>query len=133
MKNTIIIITSIAIISLYILISHFILKRKLNIKEKRLHLFSKDRNKLFLIVEIIAITAFVVISIIYINISDPAHFSLTFIPKLTFVVLFIVEIIRGMELWMFNRDERSYYYRSLGAAMFLTTFLLFYFTEDYLL
>lgn len=74
--------TAIIIILLYIIISYFSFKRKLNIKEKRLHPFTKDKNKLFLIVEVIAIVAFAVTSIVYINISDPSVLSPTFIPKL---------------------------------------------------
>lgn len=117
---------------LYILINRFILKRKLNIEEKRLHMFSKDRNKLFLIAEIIAIIAFTVTSIVYINIAVPTHFSPTFIPKLTLVFLFVLQVIRGLELWMFNREEKLYYYQYLAAALFLIIFFVFYFSENYI-
>ena len=120
------------ILLLYILISHFILKRKLNIEEKRLRPFSKNRNKLFLITEIISIIAFTVIGIVYIDFAEPAHFSRTFIPKLIVVLFFTQQVIRGLELWAFNREEKSYYYQTLGATMFLALFLVFYFTEGYL-
>ena len=120
------------ILLLYILISHFILKRKLNIEEKRLRPFSKNRNKLFLITEIISIIAFTVIGIVYLNLAEPAHFSRTFIPKLIVVLHFTLQVIRGLELWAFNREEKSYYYQSLGATMFLALFLVFYFSEGYL-
>ncbi|WP_438311533.1 DUF4181 domain-containing protein [Sporosarcina sp. FA9] len=118
---------------LYIYINRFILKRKLNIEEKRLHMFSKDRNNFFLIAEIIAIIAFTVISIVYIDIALPTNFSPTFIPKLTFVFLFVIQVIRGLELWVFNREEKLYYYQSLGAALFLIMFFIFYFSENYLI
>ena len=120
------------ILLLYILISHFILKRKLNIEEKRLGPFSKDRNKLFSMIEIISIIAFAVIGIVYINIADPGHFSRTFIPKLIAVLFFTLQVIRGLELWTFNREEKSYYHQSLGATVFLALFLVFYFSEGYL-
>ena len=131
--RVLVIITVAAIILLlYTLISHFILKRKLNIKEKRLGPFSKDRNKLFLIIEIISIVAFAVIGFVYINLADPVHFSRTFTTKLMVVLFFTVEVIRGLELWTSNREEKSYYYHSLGATMFLALFLVFYFSEGYL-
>ena len=120
------------IVLIYILISHFILKRKLNIEVKRLRPFSKNRNKLFLITEFISIIAFTVIGIVYLNLAEPAHFSQTFIPKLLVVLFFTQEVIRGLELWAFNREEKSYYYQSLGATTFLALFLVFYFSESYL-
>ena len=120
------------ILFLHILISHFILKRKLKIEEKRLGTFSKNRNKLFLITEIISIVAFTVIAIVYINLTDPANFSRTFIPKLIAVQFFTVQVIRGLELWTFNGEEKSYYYQLFGAPMFLAWFLVIYFSEGYL-
>lgn len=117
---------------LCILISHFIFKRHLNIEEKRIHPFSKNRKKLFLTLEVITIIIFIVISIFYTNNVDPPQYSLTFLPKLSIIVLFTVQVIRGIELWIFNRKEKSYYYQFLGAITHLIFLLVLCFSDVYL-
>lgn len=96
----------IVIILLYFLISYFIFKRKLNIAEKRLYPFSKNRSKLFLMLEYVSIVTFAVISIIYINRFDSIDFSPTFIPKLSIILFFVIQLIRGSELFAFNNEKK---------------------------
>lgn len=111
------------------LISQFVFKRKLNIEEKKLYPFSKDRNKLFSFVEILIFIVFTITCVVYMQNPDSSHFSSTFIPKLPLIFLFAIYIIRGVELWIFNRKERSYYYQYLVAAAFLTMFIAANFLE----
>ncbi len=120
------------IILLYFSIGYFIFKRKLNIVEKRLYPFSKNRSKVFLVLEFISIATFAVISVIYINHLDTIDFSPTFIPKLSIILFLVIQLIRGSELWVFNREEKSYYYQSLGAMMLFSIFVYFHYVESYL-
>lgn len=125
-----VIFSSLIILLLYISISRFIFKNRLQIEEKRLHPFTKGRRKMFVILEIIAILSFTVISFLYIRHTAPIDYSPQIIPKLTFVLLFIVYVIRGIEKWFYNRKEKAYYYDSLAAAMFLAILLIITFYED---
>ena len=128
----VLIIPIIVIILLYILISYFIFKRKLNIAEKRLYPFSKNRSKLFLTLEYISIVTFAVTSIIYINRYDSIDFSPTFIPKLSIILFFVIQLIRGSELFVLNNEKKSHYYPYLGSVMLLVVFFYLNYVESYL-
>lgn len=114
----------------YILISHFILKRKLHIKEIRLHIFSKNRNKLLLNIEIILLISFLVFGLIFINMFA-AHDDSPFIPRFIFLLFFLTECIRGAELWLYHREERAYYYSLSAAIIFLLLFISTFFINDF--
>jgi len=128
----VLIIPIIVIILLYILISYFIFRRKLNIEEIKLYPFSKNRSKLFLTLEYISIATFAVISIIYMNRLDSIDFSPTFIPKLSIILFFVIQLIRGSELFVFNDEEKSYYYPYLGSVLLLVVFFYLNYVESYL-
>ena len=114
----------------YILISHFILKRKLHIKEIRLHIFSKNRNKLLLKIEIILLIGFLVSSLIFINMFVD-HDYYPFIPGFIFLFLILVECITFVELWLYHREERAYYYSLSAAIMYLLIFISTFFINDF--
>lgn len=126
------IIPIIVIILFYISISCFIFKRKLNIKEKKLYPFSKNRSKLFVVLEFISVVTFTVVSIIYINRLDSVNFSPTFIPKLSIILFLVIQLIRGSELFVFNHGEKSYYYPYLASTMFLLIIFYLIYVENYL-
>lgn len=126
------IIPIIVIILFYISISCFIFKRKLNITEKKLYPFSKNRSKLFVVLEFISVVTFTVVSIIYINRLDSVNFSPTFIPKLSIILFLVIQLIRGSELFVFNHGEKSYYYPYLASTMFLLIIFYLIYVENYL-
>lgn len=125
------IILTIIILLLSTFIDEFILKRKLHIKEIRLHIFSKNRNKLLLYIEIILLISFLVFGLIFLNMFAD-HDYYPFIPGFIFLFLILVECITFVELWLYHREERAYYY-SLSAAiifllLFISTFFINYFS-----
>src|SRR5699024_5406656 len=114
----------------YILISHFILKRMLHIKEIRLHIFSKNKNKLLLNIEINLLISFLVLVLIFLNMfSDHDYYP--FIPGFIFLFLILVECITFVELWLYHREERAYYYSLSAAIMYLLIFISTFFINDF--
>src|SRR5690625_2166301 len=87
----------------------FILRRKLHIEEIRLHIFSKNRNKFLLKIKIILLICFLFSSLIFINIFVD-HYYYPFIPLIIFLFIILVECITFVELWLYHREERAYYY-----------------------
>lgn len=123
---------AILILFIYMFISYFIFKRKWQIKEKRLHPFKADRSKSFHITEITVIIVYAIFGLIYINFPKTSEPSPTFISSLTLLLLFILSMIRGAEIWNNNRNDKAYYYEFTGALMFILLFFLFYFGEKFL-
>lgn len=124
------IILTIFILLLATFIDEFILRRKLHIKEIRLHIFSKNKNKLLLNIEIILLISFLVFGLIFLNMFAD-HDYYPFIPGFIFLFLILVECITFVELWLYHREERAYYYSLSAAIMYLLIFISTFFINDF--
>src|SRR5699024_6790696 len=114
----------------YILISHFILKRKLHINEIRLHICSKNKNKLLLDIEIILVISLIVFTLILLHIFADHNYYL-FISGFLFLFLILLECITFVELWLYQCEERAYYYSLSAAIMYLLIFISTFFINDF--
>jgi|SRR5690625_3840086 len=108
----------------FIFITHYIFKKKLQITDEKLHLFKATRAKLFLFLEAITISGFIIFFLTYMNHLGTNDIPMSFIPKLTLVLLFVISVIRGVELFIYQRRTKAYYYDFTGAALFLLLYIL---------
>lgn len=80
---------------------------------------------LFSLIEMIVIVAFVIVMVVYVMKVELLDHSLIFVSKLGVVLSFVVQVIRGVELWIFNAEEKAHYYEFLGAVVFLVILFMF--------
>lgn len=126
------ILIALIILLLFILISgEYILKRKLKIESIDMRLFSKNRNGPLQILDLITIA-------IFLSVGATSHymsseFSPTYYTKLLITAFFVLEIIRGIELIIFNRDKKSYYHQILRVVVLIAIFIVFNYADNYLL
>lgn len=116
---------------LYVLISEFILKQKLKIKSIDMRLFSTNRNSHLQILDLITIAIF--LSIAAISHYMSSEFAPTYYAKLFIIAFFVLEVIRGTELFIFNRNKKSYYHQILRIIVLIVVFIAFSFADNYLL
>jgi|SRR5690625_1042973 len=119
------IISSIIIVLILILIMLYF-KKHLNIKERTGWIFSKDRKKIFKIIDAIAIIVFLVLNVIDVNYNTTSDFYPYFILGL-FLFLFTTQ---GIEEYINYRKEKFYYYSFLCASSFIVLIIIFIFTEN---
>lgn len=121
------------ILFVFIFITQYFFKKKLQITDEKLHLFKANRVKLFLFLEAITVSGFIIFFLTYMNHLSTNDFPMSFIPKLTLILLFVISIIRGVELYIYQRRTKAYYYEFTGAALFILLYILVLFGEQYFL
>jgi len=117
----------------FIFITHYIFKKKLQITDEKLHLFKANRAKIFIFVEAITVGGCIIFFLTYMNHLGTNDISMSFIPKLTLILLFIISVIRGVELFIYQRRTKAYYYEFTGAVFFILLYILVLFGEQYFL
>ena len=106
----------------YFALSHFYLKKKLGIKEKRRGMFSKNRNRYFLAIDFIIILLFIVAMIGFANYNSAYSYIFVF-------GLFITSSMnRGIEEWLLHRQDKAYYQEWLGITLYLAIGFILYST-----
>lgn len=104
------------------MIIDLVLRKKLKIKiQKGFFRSFKGKNKFFVIAEITIIISFF-ISIFFVIPSDFRSFSL-------FIFFFIIWALRGLEEWIFKRQEKEYYHSWVGASLFLFSSIIIFLGE----
>lgn len=111
----------------YLFISQYYLKRKLKIKDK--WVLTRNRHAYSFVIEIILFVLFL-ITFMEIDPTANSYSPITGI-SLIFTFFFIISIIRGMDEWLRNRDEKVYYHDWLGSIMLVLFFLVIYLGEQY--
>ncbi|WP_078411312.1 DUF4181 domain-containing protein [Priestia abyssalis] len=92
------------------------LRKKLKTKpQKGFSKVFKGRNKIFVAIEIVLFISFFIII-----------FSLPSVLPVfgSFVFIFILYVLRGLEEWMFRRHEKEYYHSWLAACFFLLAYIV---------
>lgn len=113
----------VAIFAINLLVSHFYLKDRLKITNKRTGLLSKAKKRYSMVIEIVIICLFVlgIGSMIERNFGNLTVF-LTILPMLG--MFFLISVNQGLEEWFFYRDEKVYYYKWLETIFILLAFLI---------
>lgn len=80
-----------------------------------------DRNKTFLMLEVLLLIGFVFGMIVFTTLSMT-------IPYYVHMVVFFLLLygFRGLEQWMFKREEKEYQHYWLGTSYFVVALFIFY-------
>lgn len=113
------IIGSVVIILISLFVSKYF-KSRLHIKDHHLWVFSKERDKRFIFIDLFLFIVYVIGAIIASDIIFP-YLLLGF-----FMLLFVNQ---GMEAWLLRREDRNYYYHFTGAIAMVTMIFLFLFDD----
>jgi hypothetical protein len=101
-----------------LLISEYFVRR-LDIKRTKIGVFSKGRKKGFIAVEIILMVLFI-ISLSALLDYYPYSVSLSMTMYFTLTYLF-----RGIEEWVYKKENKGYFHEWLASITFLIIFLFF--------
>ncbi|AQX54622.1 DUF4181 domain-containing protein [Priestia flexa] len=109
---------------LYFSTSHYYLKKRLNIQEKRVSLFSKDRKRLYRVIEGIIVVLFIYFLgvVTFSERSDEFPIWIRALPVCGFFIL--VDTLRGIEHWMTDKESKSYVYEFLGVVFMLALLVI---------
>lgn len=118
------------LISLHLFISQWILKKRFHIKSKRIGLFSKQRRKSFLIIELLIVAMFIMIYFYLNNGSNLHQYSIPIRVSPMFGLFFLLGLNRGAEEWVMNKPEKAYFHQWLGSLMVLAAFLIIFIGES---
>lgn len=122
--NTFTIVGLIITLAINLSIIHFYLKKRLKIKRKWNGTLAKDKKKYSMVIEIIIFCLFVLSTMnLFIEHGiENFSFSVRLMPM--FGMLFLLSVNRGIEEWLFFREEKTYYYDSLDSVYILVSFLI---------
>jgi hypothetical protein len=116
----------IIILALYLLVSEFYIKRRLNIKRIRKGTFTKGRKKVFIVIEVALMIFFITTTFTFLE-YFPYSPIIRSLP--IFIFFFSVSLLRGIEEWIVKKSNRSYYHEWLASITFLIMILFITFVE----
>lgn len=117
MTFTTTIIAFLIIIGMYVILSKYYFERVLKIKSVSKGVFSKDRKKRYVYLELLFSVVFLVTALSFIEIY--------LVPNLLiFIFLSLLYVLRGIEEWRENKSQKGYYHQWLAAAMYLALFFV---------
>lgn len=127
--NTFTIVGLIIVGIIYFFISQYYLKWKLKIRDK--WVLTRNRNAYTIAIEII-LYILSIYSFFALNLNEDSHMyaaTTKIIP--IFALFFLIGITRGIDEWLRNRSEKTYYHDWLGSLMIVLSFLVLYIGEQF--
>ncbi|WP_313894460.1 DUF4181 domain-containing protein [Psychrobacillus sp.] len=122
--NTLTIVGLIIALAINLSIIHFYLKKRLKIKRKWNGTLAKDKKKYSMVIEIIIFCLFFLSTMNLFIDHGIENFSFSERLMPMFGMLFLLSVNRGIEEWLFFRQEKTYYYDLLDSVYILVSFLI---------
>ncbi|PSL41479.1 uncharacterized protein DUF4181 [Planomicrobium soli] len=108
----------------YLIISHFYFKKRLNIKAKSTFMFHQDRSRISVAIDGILLVGFIY-AMFWINVEKEAEmFSGVIKISPLFALFFLTSLNRGIEERVLHREEKAYYHDWLESLLCLAVFFI---------
>jgi len=117
--NTGTIISLVLLLVVSLIFTEIYLKRKLNIKSKWMGTMGKSRKRIFVSLEAVVLLSFI-FSMVFLYDHDSALIRVT--PM--FSLFFLNTLLRGLELWIYERDNRAYIHEWVGSIVIMLAYFI---------
>ena len=117
--NTGTIISLVLLLVVSLIFTEIYLKRKLNIKSKWMGTMDKSRKRIFVSLEAVVLLSFI-FSMVFLYDHDSALIRVTPI----FSLFFLNTLLRGLELWIYERDNRAYIHEWVGSIVIMLAYFI---------
>ena len=117
--NTGTIISLVLLLVVSLIFTEIYLKRKLNIKSKWMGTMGKSRKRIFVSLEAVGLLSFI-FSMVFLYDHDSALIRVT--PM--FSLFFLNTLLRGLELWIYERDNRAYIHEWVGSIVIMLAYFI---------
>lgn len=110
----------------YSLVDYFYLKKHLGINSKWKWMFSDERSKIAIVIDVILFAIFTSIQFKYI--LEPEYFNYPLVVQIIplLALTFLQGILQGFEEFLTNRSEKTHHRHWLGALMVAFTYVIIY-------